>query len=54
MTRYIVCWSDSGIFTERQMKIFETRDLAQWFAKDMETRYNSVKVYSARKGDFDD
>ena len=54
MTRYIVMWSETGLYSEKNMKIFETRDLAQWFAKDMETRYNSVKVYSARKGDFDD
>ena len=54
MSRFVVMWSDSSLFTEKQMKVFESRDLANWFAKDMETRYNNVEVYSARKGDFDD
>ena len=54
MTRYIVMWSETGVYSEKNMKIFETRDLAQWFAKDMEKVYNYVKVYVARQGDFDE
>ena len=26
MTRYIVCWTDDGIFSDTQMKVFESRD----------------------------
>tara|TARA_Y100000817_G_scaffold292303_1_gene264429 strand:- start:145 stop:309 length:165 start_codon:yes stop_codon:yes gene_type:complete len=54
MTRYIVCWSDNGIFSDSQMKVFEGRDPANWFAQSIQTQYNDVKVYLARKGEFDD
>ena len=54
MTRYIVMWSETGVYSEKNMKIFETRDLAQWFAKDIQRVYNYVKIYVARQGDFDD
>lgn len=54
MSRFVVMWSDSSLFTEKQMKVFESRDLANWFAKDMEKVYNYVKVYVARQGDFDE
>ena len=54
MSRFVVMLSRDGIFTERQTKIFESRDPANWFAKDMEKVYNYVKVYVARQGDFDE
>ena len=54
MTRYIVCWTDDGIFSDRQMKVFESRDPANWFAESIKREYNDVKVYLARKGEFDD
>ena len=54
MTRYIVCWTDNGIFSDTQMKVFDSRDPANWFAKSMETQYIDVKVYLARKGEHDD
>jgi len=54
ISRFVVIWSRDGIFTERQTKIFESRDPANWFAKDMEKVYNYVKVYVARQGDFDE
>ena len=54
MTRYIVCWTDNGIFSDTQMKVFETRDPANWFAQSIQKEYNDVKVYLARKGVFDD
>ena len=54
MTRYIVCWTDNGIFSESQMKVFESRDPANWFAQSIEKHYNNVKVYLARKGEFYD
>jgi|TARA_B100000902_G_scaffold23098_1_gene27826 hypothetical protein len=54
MSKFIVMWSDTGIFTEKNMKIFESRDPANWFAKDLERVYNYVKVHTARQGDFDD
>ena len=53
MTLFIVLWSDNGIFTEKNMKVFEDRDPANWFAKSIESRYNKVKVYVARHGEFD-
>ena len=49
MTRYIVCWTDDGIFSDRQMKVFESRDPANWFAKSIEREYNDVKVYLLEK-----
>ena len=49
MTRYIVCWTNNGIFSESQMKVFESRDPANWFAQSIEKHYNNVKVYLARK-----
>jgi hypothetical protein len=36
------------------MKVFETRDPANWFAESIKREYNDVKVYLARKGEFDD
>ena len=54
MTRYIVCWTDDGIFSDRQMKVFDARDPANWFAESIKKDYNDVKVYLARKGEFDD
>ena len=54
MTKYIVCWTDNGIFSDTQMKVFETRDPANWFAQSIQKEYNDVKVYLARKGEFDD
>ena len=47
-------WSETGIYCEKNMKIFESRDPAQWFAKDIQRVYNYVKIYVARQGDFDD
>ena len=54
MTRYIVCWSDNGIFSDTRMKVFDGRDPANWFAQSIQNKYNDVKVYLARKGEFDD
>ena len=54
MSKFIVMWSETGIYSEKNMKIFESRDPAQWFAKDIQRGYNYVKIYVARQGDFDD
>ena len=54
MTKYIVYWTDNGIFSDSQMKVFDSRDPANWFAQSIEKQDNDVKVYLARKGEFDD
>ena len=54
MTRYIVCWKDNGIFYDKQMKVFDGRDPANWFAERIKKEYNDVIVYLARKGEFAD
>ena len=54
MSKFIVMWSETGIYSEKNMKSFESRDPAQWFAKDIQRVYNYVKIYVARQGDFDD
>ena len=52
MTKYIVCWTDNGIFSDSQMKVFDSRDPANSFAQSIQKQYNDVKVYLARKGEF--
>ena len=54
MTKYIVSWTGNGIFSDSQMKVFDGRDPANWFAESIKKQYNDVKVYLARKGEFDD
>ena len=44
MSKFIVMWSETGIYSEKNMKIFESRDPAQWFAKDIQRVYNYVKI----------
>ena len=52
MTRYIVCWTDNGIFSDTQMKVFETRDPANWFAQAYKRSIMMLKY--TWKGEFDD
>tara|TARA_B100000287_G_scaffold420794_1_gene460648 strand:- start:1936 stop:2100 length:165 start_codon:yes stop_codon:yes gene_type:complete len=51
MNKFVVMWSHDGIYTERNMKIMDEFNAAQWFAKALELKYNYVKVYEARKGE---
>ena len=48
---WIVAWSDDGlVWTEENMKVMESQELALWFAKKQESRYNYVRSYEIKIG----
>jgi|TARA_B100002019_G_scaffold28918_1_gene22809 hypothetical protein len=47
--KYVVCWTDSGLYKPENCKVIESKETADYLVKHMKKLYNHVRVYKADK-----
>jgi|TARA_B100001939_G_scaffold294743_1_gene267905 hypothetical protein len=47
--KYVVCWTDSGLYKPEDCKIIESKETANYFVNQLKKSYKHVRVYEADK-----
>lgn len=47
--KYVVCWTDSGLYKPEDCKIIESKETASYLAEQLRKSYRYVRIHEAHK-----